>query len=396
MADGEIFVALDPIFGRSFGLADRLTHGQATIIAPVEELVQGSLYQAEMNPVVPPGARMMRIRGWFSDSGGVMAALGTWSYNASEQGTGSGAVALQSWSVSDGGVGGPLVSNGADAFNDYNRRVRWGGAAGALVGASPPDYFHCVIEWELVSGLRLGCFANTADGDIPPDVPALLAREAARLAEPGAGQVQIGVQANNAALKINGACGAYPRGDNNYYVLAGDVGNSDWQIPAPDPAGNTSAKFRNHPSVFIRAQSAIRGLHHPARYPYDVAPITSAPPDISGVQLRTVDRAPTHSRWLLRVDSELLDVVIAHPAGSDIRRPRDIWNQVIVPTIGQAGGQSRPLALYDSKVEGAARTFHQLGTLHATPYIQGGTFWEPLDADSSEITTLIPQTGPPT
>jgi len=398
MADleGEIFVALDPIFGRSYGMADRLDHGEATIITPVEELAQGVLYQAELKDVVPPGARMLRVRGWFSDSGGIQEELGVWTYDAALQGTGSGAAGLQSWQVCEPVLPiAPLVANGADAFNDYNRRVRWGGAAGAIIGGAPPDFFKCVIEWELVSGLRCGCFADTADGDDPPNVPALLAREIKRLETQGTGMARVGIVNASTPLDIQRVCGAYPRGDNNYFVLAGDVGNSEWQIPAPDPAGNTAAKFRNHPSVFLRAQPAIRGFHHPARYPYNVAPITLPPPDISGVQLRTVDRAPTHSRWLLRVDSELLDVVIAHPAGSNYRRPRDIWNNVIAPAIGVSGGIAQPLPLYGYEVIGGARAFHQLGTLRATQYIQGGTFWEPLDGASSDMTTLIPQTGPP-
>jgi hypothetical protein len=397
MAEGAIFVALDPIYGRSYGMADRLDHGEATIVTPVEELVAGVLYQAELRDVVPPGARMLRVRGWFSDSGGIQEELGVWTYGASEQGTGSGAVALQTWEVCEPVLPlAPLVSNGADAFNDYNGRVRWGGAAGALIGGAVPDLFHATVEWEMVSGVRCGCFADTADGDVPPNIPALLDREIKRLETQGTGMARVGIVSATQPLDIQRVCGAYPRGDNNYFVLAGDVGNSDWQIPAPDPAGNTVDKFRNHPSVFLRAQPSIRGFHHPARYPYDVGVITAPPPSISGVQLRTVDRAPTHSRWLLRIDSELLDVIIAHPAGSNYRRPRDIWNNVIAPLLGTAGGIPGTLPLYDAEINGAVRTFNQVGTLRGTHYIQGATFWEPLDGDTAPITTLIPQTGAPT
>src|SRR5690606_32135365 len=52
------------------------------------------------------------------------------------------------------------------------------------------------------------------------------------------------------------------------------------------------------------------------------------------------------SRWLFVIDGTPVTGVIHHPSGSDYRRPRAIWNNVIVPGIrnSQVGGG---LALYN-------------------------------------------------
>jgi hypothetical protein len=383
MTNATIFVAVDPIYGRSYGLADREEHGQATKTFPMKKVTTDE-WECDFSRIVPPGARILRVSGHFSDSGGVIVSLGEFIGGAVHQGTGVSADGVNPpWSPAALPVVGTLKTNTVPLFVDWERIARFEGLAGALVEVGAPDFIHASVEWEHISGVRLGCFALGVDGDAPPDVPALLAREELRLATPGSGMARIGVVSANAPLDVWRAAQAYPRGDNNYFVLAADLGAGAWQLPISFPE-NTPAKFRNHPSVFVRANMAIRGLHHPARFPYDVGSIDVNCADGAvgepGIRIYVCNRAPTHSRWQFRIDSELLDVIIKHPNGSDFRRPRDIWNKVIAPTIGTAGGLGAPLPIYASSVAGTVRTFYQTGRLRGLDYLQGATFWEGLDA----------------
>lgn len=399
MTNATIFVALDPIYGRSYGLADREEHGTFSGRFPVTEVSAG-VYTVALRGAVPPGARILRVNGFWADSGGVMTALGKWSFDTSRQGTGTRITTEQVWKVSAIAAGAPpsgLLTNANACILNWDRGLLVAGGAGtamALVG--DPLYFDATIEWEHISGTRLGCFALGVDGDAPPNIPALLAQEEKRLVV-GSGMARVGVISATAPLDIQNAAQAYPRGDNNYHVLAADIGAAAWQLPTTFPP-NTPAKFRNHPGCFIRANSAIRGLHHPARFPWDVGSIDVNAADSSqgepGVRIWVCNRAPTHSRWQFRIDSELLDVIVKHPEGSDFRRPRDVWNNVIAPTIGPAGGLGTPLAIYAASVTGTARTFYQTGRLRGLHYLQGATFWEGLDeleSDQSPMYTRAPQ-----
>lgn len=387
MTNATTFVALDPIYGRSYGLADREEHGTATGRFRVGTLASGVSYVIFFNGMVPPGCRILRAKGYFQDSGGVMTTLGQWEADASKQGTGTNLDGTQVWKVNSivlAPAPSGVVLNGDANFGDWDRYAIVSGAAGAaLGGGGDPDWFDGTVEWEHISGVRLGCFALGVEGDAPPNVPALLAREELRLAAPGSGMARIGLVSATAPLDVWRVAQAYPRGDNNYFVLAADIGAAAWQLPISFPE-NTPEKFRNHPSTFVRANMAIRGLHHPARFPYDVGSIDVNCGDNvqgePGIRIYVCNRAPTHSRWQFRVDSELLDVIIAHPSGSDFRRPRDIWNEVIASTIGTAGGLGAPMPIYAASVAAGVRTFYQTGRLRGLHYLQGATFWEGLDA----------------
>lgn len=386
MTNAITFVALDPIYGRSYGLADREEHGESTGRFGVNVLAANT-YVVRLGGVVPPGCRIVRADGFFADSAGVMVAAGKWSADSSRQGTGTRVTTEQAWKtgcIAAGAVPSGMTANTSAIFNNWDRSLRLDGPAGAMVGLiGDPDWFNGTIEWEHISGVRLGCFALGVDGDAPPNVPSLLAQEELRLKTPGSGMARIGMVSAIAPLDVWRAAQAYPRGDNNYFVLAADIGAAAWQLPISFPE-NTPEKFRNHPSTFVRANMAIRGLHHPARFPYHVGSIDVNNADgvqgENGVRIWVCNRAPTHSRWQFRVDSELLDVIIAHPSGSDFRRPRDIWNEVIAPTIGTAGGLGAPLPIYAASVAAGVRTFYQTGRLRGLHYLQGATFWEGLDA----------------
>jgi predicted metal-dependent enzyme (double-stranded beta helix superfamily) len=400
MADAKVFVALDPIYGRSYGLADRLDHGQATVRVPARGL-GGDAYEVDLDSVVPPGARILRLMGNWIGSGGPLPASGYWIGDAANQGTGIGAAGAPyafRWCFVGNPNSGSQI-NTIPLFDDWSRKARVDDGAGAFItAAGVPVAFMGSVEWELISGLRMGCFADTGDG-VPPEIGALVAREVVRLKTPGDGMARIGVMSGNRPNDVISCNNAYPRGDNNYHVRAGDIGANPWQIPTLY-ADNTPERFRNFPGTFLRANMAIRGVHHPARFPWAVGGIESEPDPggiaESGVRIWICNRAPTHSRWTLRIDSELHDVIVKHPDGSDFRTAREIWNNVIAEAINTGGGLPGSIPIYAANVAATVRTFYQVGELRATQYIQGGTFWEGMDAlasDQDPMYTLYTQ-GP--
>lgn len=125
------------------------------------------------------------------------------------------------------------------------------------------------------------------------------------------------------------------------WIAPGDVGVSPGQIP-PNYASNTAAVFRYHPAAFWTPGKggelrSIGRVHTNARSIDDA----QGAPIILEISAR-IDA----SRWLFVIDGTPVTGVIHHPSGSDYRRPRDIWNNVIVPGIrnSQVGGG---LALYN-------------------------------------------------
>jgi hypothetical protein len=58
--------------------------------------------------------------------------------------------------------------------------------------------------------------------------------------------------------------------------------------------------------------------------------------------LFTVARAPLFSTWWCIIDGVSQEITFQHPAGSDFRRPADIWVNVIVPFITGKGGVGGP------------------------------------------------------
>lgn len=125
------------------------------------------------------------------------------------------------------------------------------------------------------------------------------------------------------------------------WIQPGDTGNGAGQIP-PLAASNTAASLRLHPAAFWTAAKC--GNH---RTIGQVAERQRPIDDLAGAPLVLLIFDPVRaSRWLFVHDNTPITGLVIHPAGSDIRRPRDIWNQIIVPAIAssEVGGG---LMLYD-------------------------------------------------
>lgn len=151
--------------------------------------------------------------------------------------------------------------------------------------------------------------------------------------------------AQNVYVNACNFAAALPEG--RFIIRPEDIGVNAEQIP-PDIASNTAAHFRFHPGVFIRRKAYISGLTRMNADPTNIAD----PVSVEGQPFRitSITAAPTHSNWLLVIDGQLVIVGLAHPAGSDFRRPRDIWNNVWVPIVD--GSQSVANAVTYRGVDG--------------------------------------------
>lgn len=121
------------------------------------------------------------------------------------------------------------------------------------------------------------------------------------------------------------------------WIRPEDRGPGSDQIPT-DADQNTASRFRCHPSVFFPSGKTayVRALSRAwaDSFALDDGITSEGPP----MEIVRVDSAPTASTWLVSIDGQPQIVSLAHPAGSDYRRPRDIYNNVWNPI--QKGGSS--------------------------------------------------------
>lgn len=167
------------------------------------------------------------------------------------------------------------------------------------------------------------------------------------------------------------------------WIRPGDVGNATWQIPAT-AANNGASHYVFFPSVFVRRAEYFRDLT--ATSPPDPDPVNTL---AGALPLLQVDRAPSYSRWLVQVDGQVRTVIVAHPTGSDLRKPLEIWNSVWVAAI-----RTGSIATYDFVDAGPTRTFFQTGEIvtSAIVALDAAEFLEPLDGNTSPIWSVVPQT----
>lgn len=164
------------------------------------------------------------------------------------------------------------------------------------------------------------------------------------------------------------------------WIRPEDIGNQIEQIPA-DKNNNTAQHFRFYPNAFFRTVSYINSVG--SAY-FDLSSIDSLLVNQPFI-LRQVEEAPTASTWLIIIDGQPQVVTVAHPAGSDFRRPDEIWNGVWVQLIQNANGPSTSalslIRVGSSTGAGVASFFNRLRYLqyarmlsmevNFTDYVQG-------------------------
>ncbi len=160
---------------------------------------------------------------------------------------------------------------------------------------------------------------------------------------------QVGINGSGAAIKVDQCGFAAVAPEGFVYIRPEDVGTAPDQIPASG-FDNTAAAYRAHPSVFYPSGKTayLRAL---TRQAVDSVDIVSSGGGVgSAIGIVVVTAAPTFSDWLVSVDGQMQVVRLPHPAGSDFRRPRDIWNEVWVPII--TGGSNVAAATVYGQVVG--------------------------------------------
>lgn len=276
-------------------------------------------------------------------------------------GTFESATGRTSWVTGGTGATDAVVANGGAVFtNDSRNVITIGGAAAALLADTSlqalayyklgpaggvgitgvPSQGSAQPQW---SSALVGAFADDALGDIPSlgDLRAMYARYENLFAGRGGGGSVVTLPTGVATVRSCDAAFADPWG--RVLLSPSDVGSGPGQIPT----GRRSwlgSMFDNHPQVFVRLSNKVRGLAAASAFGLsDLTPITGTP---AMFRLYQVVRAPTHSTWRMVIDGQPQLLTFQHPQGSDLRRPVDIWNQVIVPaiiTMGASGGPSSPL-----------------------------------------------------
>lgn len=158
------------------------------------------------------------------------------------------------------------------------------------------------------------------------------------------GRIRSGVATVNGQRLIG--CGYAAVGpEATIYIAPEDFGAT---IPL-DVSNNTASAFRNNPTIFLTPKGCANAGGVAVRA-VDAVPLTTT---LNGqpVGIHIVETAPVRTRWLFCVDGFEFLAYVEHPVGSDIRRPRDIWSQVIVPLLGSGGVASNGARLVDGRGE---------------------------------------------
>ena len=238
----------------------------------------------------------------------------------------------------------------------------WSGPGADLIPASD------VLAAGGINHMSMGVMAPDSTGDSSKEQPAAMLEAFLKMNANG-GQYTINVQGGS-PIVIEQACYAAPSASGFFFVSSSDVGNQPGQV-APQTALWSAAMMAPHPRVFIRSPSHTRGVASQYDAGQDANAIGGGFP---GVNVWVVNSAPEYSVWVLIIDGAAHTVIFPHPAGSDIRRPRDAWAQVVVPELQRAVGQSNAFELKRDAGAGTLVSRGWLSRLNFTQYARFSGF----------------------
>lgn len=240
-------------------------------------------------------------------------------------------------------VNGVPVANGTPTIRGTGRfppavpTLRFAGAALAAIGGSGVSAEGVATLAYPPQAAYSGRSHFNEFVELPPDTrsgqPVALARIRAQLQAPSA-SFNLGTQSNGQDRVLQSCGFAAMDAAGWIYLRPEDIGNEIQQIP-PEVSQNTTQHFRFYPNAFFRRTQYVDGLHVAV---IDSLSITSDPQVSQPFRLIEVQFVPDNSTWLFIIDGQPICVRIAHPEGSDFRRPDEIWNGVIVPAIQNAQG----------------------------------------------------------
>lgn len=265
------------------------------------------------------------------------------------------------WALT-GTAAGATLANGTPAFDENSgNTISVAVAVGAIVnlagtrvkvrafwrrgpngGVAPGG-----ADWPQATSELCGMFANDAQNDNPAtgSLLGLLAREERRLAsQAGSFNVQRAGAAGG-IVSVQHATMGYADPWGRTVLTTADLGSGPGQIPT-DRTLWQGAQFLNQPQTFVRLGGGrIRSIGAAQRWFNNATIVGPTTPltdiALSALLLFTVARAPTHSTWWVVIDGAAQELTFAHPVGSNLQRPVDIWNNVIVPymtAMSAAGG----------------------------------------------------------
>lgn len=249
-----------------------------------------------------------------------------------------------------------ILANGFIVFSDQTgNQITVGGAAATATNVAG-NSVQVVAKWrrginggispggadlpQAVTSL-VGMFADDAQNDNPVTgtLLGMFAREERRLASQAG--VTVIERAGVGPFTLPKCSMAYADPWGRVVMTTADLGAGLGQIPT-DRTLWSAQQFLNQPQAFVRLADHVRGIGTARRR----NPAIDAVPLQSGVAatmaLYTVARAPLFSTWWCIIDGVSQEITFQHPAGSDLRRPADIWRELIVPYITAMGGVGGP------------------------------------------------------
>jgi hypothetical protein len=188
-----------------------------------------------------------------------------------------------------------------------------------------------------VNHKSIGIFSDESTGDSDKEQPAAFLDALVRM-ETGAARTVI-QRPGLSPLVLSQCCFAGPNAAGAIYIAPSDVGTGAGQVN-PDPLLRNISQLQQHPTTFVRSSMNVRGLVSQIDGGSTVETIAN------GTIVYQMLNAPTYSSWTLVIDGSAQQVIFPHPAGSDIRRPRDMWEEVIVPELQRQNSNGSPFPLW--------------------------------------------------
>lgn len=265
--------------------------------------------------------------------------------------------------------------------------IRIAGAALTNLGLAPHTATIVLRTREFNAAFQISHERGVTFHDSPIDIeniPAVLAQLELIFGSTGAGPAVLGTDASVPETRklLPEASLAFAHPCFLVWLGPADIGNQPEQIPA-DLASNSALHYRYHPSSFFREPQYVRVLQSEPTAPWRTGrgdtPVANPVDTPNGaLTILRIIRAPSHSRWILTIDSVELDVVLAHPVGSDLRRPEAIYRSVIAPAVWANNATGSPLATFafDTTIVGG---FRQIGVENKLQFLEHALFVEPLD-----------------
>jgi hypothetical protein len=189
-------------------------------------------------------------------------------------------------------------------------------------------------------GLTHFCEFEDDPPDARDDATAVVTRLAQYLASPSTPYI-MGIGSNGQTIQAD-ACNYAAVGPNcAVYVEASDFGGAGSDLIPGAVTANSASIYRFHPSVFIRNSVHVSSVSRRYHDPFDVVQQQIGTPIRIDVLPAT---APRSSDWLLVFDGVAMVVTLLHVDNVTARRPRDLWNQFLVPLfLGPQAVSEAPL-----------------------------------------------------